>query len=185
MKPLMPILVGGLLGLTALGAATAISDSEGESIRTVIGEKPAKGTPIPHQKGRPIAASNPRSENARGPRGPRGPRGTAGATGAIGATGATGAPGAAGAAGAAGPQGARGSAAITSYVGTSRSTTGYDAIILTCPSGKAISGGFSTDSPLTVLNGSWPTASGTGWVIEVSYLGNTSSLWQPEVVCMS
>ncbi len=182
MKPLMPILVGGLLGLTALGAATAISDSEGESIRTVIGEKPAKGTPIPHQKGRPIAASNPRSENARGPRGPRGPRGTAGATGAIGATGAT---GAAGAAGAAGPQGAAGSAAITSYVGTVRSTTGYDAITLTCPSGKAISGGFSTDSALTVLNGSGPTVSGTGWVIEVSYLGSTSSLWQPDVVCMS
>ncbi len=137
----------------------------------------------------PIAASNLRSENARGsrgPRGPRGPRGTAGMTGVTGAAGARGAPGPTGAAGAAGARGAPGSTTISSWSGPSSRAAGDDKGTATClTGGKAISGGFWGSEGSRVLIGSQPSPGGFGWEIEVAYRGSGSLLWWPYVVCMS
>lgn len=173
MKSITPILVGGLLGLSAIGATTAISQDGSEPVRTVLPDKPAI-TGSDREMGKPLRARNNQSANQkRGPRGPRGARGPAGSTGAPGAAGPQ------------GPAGANGSAALASYVGSTRFVTGYDSTTLVCPSGKAVSGGFLADSSATVLNGERPTPDGRGWVVEVTYMGQTSSLWSAFVVCMA
>jgi hypothetical protein len=58
-------------------------------------------------------------------------------------------------------------------------------VTLTCPSGlRAAGGGFYTDNPLILLNGSSPT-SVASWEIEVTNLDDTNSgLWTPYVSCL-
>ena len=61
----------------------------------------------------------------------------------------------------------------------------FDGVVAVCPFGKAIGGGFPSDSALTVLNGSGPASVEREWIIEVVYLGNTSATWVGYVVCMA
>ena len=177
MKPIVPIVASGVLALSAIGVTTAMSQDASEPIRTVLPDKPAGKHTLAREVGKPLRARSLKSSDQR--RGPRGPRGARGATGAQGASGPAGPQGPAGA------NGANGSAAISRYVGSVRVVTSFDGTTLLCPSGRAISGGFSSDSGGTVLNGSGPNAAGNGWVIEVTYLGNTSALWEAYVVCMA
>lgn len=175
MKPLIPVLSAGLLGLSAIGVTTAISQDGSEQIRAILPDKASMPAPD-REIGKRFRASEAKSSNQRrGPRGPRGARGPQGAPGLTGAQGPAGAPG---------PAGANGSAAIASYFGSLRSVSSYDATTLFCPSGRAVSGGFWSDSSATVLNGSRPSGT-TGWIIEVTYIGQTSALWEARVVCMA
>jgi hypothetical protein len=64
-------------------------------------------------------------------------------------------------------------------------SAGIDSIHLICPSGKkALSGGFTTDNSLVLLNGDSPYGE-TGRTIEVSNLDDTeSAVWTPYVNCI-
>lgn len=178
MRPIVPVIAAGLLGLGAIGVTTAISQDGSEGVRTLMPDKQLRSKAVPREVGKPFRNHKMKASDQR-----RGPRGTRGARGPRGAAGPAGAPGAQGPQG---PAGANGSAAVSSYVGSLRVVSSYDVVTLTCPSGKAVSGGFATDSALAVLNGEGPTADGRGWTVEISFLGQSSSaLWEPYVVCMA
>lgn len=166
------------LALTLLaagvGAGIAVSadgqDRLAGSIQSKAG-RPAKVRAVRFTRARVAPRSNRATavSAARGPRGRTGPRGPRGVRGPTGAT---------------GPAGPPGPVNLNYAVGSSRFTTSYDAVELACPSGRAVAGGFASDSALVLLNGSAPGSSAASWVIEVSYLGSSGANWVPEVTCV-
>lgn len=194
MRWIVAVAVLALTALIGVGGGIALSSDGRKPLAAAERSKPKHAATVrivrkrimrlTRSRARRVRASIART--VRGPRGRTGPRGSRGPSGQRGLRGVQGVQGVQGLQGTQGQPGQPGpGSTFTVGFGADRVTSGYDEVTILCgDAGVAVAGGITSDSPLAFLSESSPGPTVDSWTLGITYTGDSSTTWAPEMTCV-